>query len=171
MDNSQILLIEDDVKISDFIAKELNAVGFHVDIAHDGVGALDMARAKSYDLMLLDLMIPKKDGLSVLAELRAQGERAKIMILSAKRKVDDRVAGLEVGADDYLTKPFVFTELLARCRALLRRAPDSSVVETRMVSGPIVLDLLTRDASLNGQKLDLRPKEFALLDFFIKNPG
>jgi two-component system OmpR family response regulator len=172
MAESRILLVEDDTKISESIVKGLTDVGFAVDVAFDGESALAKAHGNRYDLLLLDLMLPKKDGLSVLRELRSSGEHAKILILSAKRNVDDRVAGLEIGADDYLTKPFVFQELIARCRALLRRDKTKrSASETKLVSGIIELDLVGRVAAVNGKSVELRPKEFCLLEYFIRNQG
>ena len=164
----RILVVEDDAKISAFLSENLQAAGFEVDLAFDGLEASRKAYADSYDLVLLDLMLPKKDGLSLVAELRAQGVSSKILILSAKRQVDDRVMGLQSGADDYLIKPFAYTELLARCQALLRR-PGGVSEETRLTSGELCLNLVTREVFRAGRRIELRAKEFTLLEYFVRH--
>jgi len=172
MPDSRILLIEDDRKISETVARGLTDAGFEVDVVYDGDAALVKARRNKYDLLLLDLMLPKRDGLSVLRELRAQGDNSKVLILSAKHNPADRVVGLNIGADDYLTKPFLFAELEARCKALLRRGTPSRVQnETHLEAGPFRIDLVSRVAFLDGNRIDLRPKEFMLLELCMRRPG
>ena len=123
-----------------------------------------------YDAAIVDVMLPKRDGLSVIDALRGRGIRTPVLILSAKRSVDDRVRGLQAGGDDYLTKPFAFSELLARVQALIRRS-SGTAEPTRLVAGDLTLDLLTRKVTRAGQPLDLRPREFALLEYLMRNPG
>jgi DNA-binding response OmpR family regulator len=166
----RILIIEDDVRIASFIQTGLKAAGYAVAHAADGETGLALARDERFDLAILDLMLPGLDGLSVLQALRADGSRMPVIILSAKRSVDDRIRGLQAGGDDYLTKPFSFSELLARIQAMLRRnapAPDTRFLET---SG-LKLDLLSRQASAGEAKIELQAKEFALLEYFMRHPG
>jgi two-component system OmpR family response regulator len=129
-----------------------------------------MAHTVSYDAAIVDLMLPKLDGLSLIQQLRARGKRMPVLILSAKASVDDRVKGLQAGSDDYLTKPFAFSELLARIQALIRRASQASE-PTRLVVGDLTLDLLTRQVERGGEKIELQPREFALLEYLMRNPG
>jgi two-component system OmpR family response regulator len=164
----RVLLIEDDQGISSFVVKGLREAGFAVDLASDGEDGLHLALTESYDVIIVDLMLPKIDGLTVITKLREQKPNVPVMILSAMRSVDDRVKGLQTGSDDYLTKPFAFSELLARVQALIRRAtgvPSATVLKT----ADLVMDLLSREVSRAGQKVDLQPKEFALLEYLMRN--
>ena len=151
----RLLVVEDDSKIASFVVKGLKEAGFAVDHCADGEEALIMADSTPFDALIVDLMLPQLDGLSVIQRLRAKGKRTPVLILSAKASVDDRVRGLQAGGDDYLTKPFAFTELLARVQALLRRATQGAE-PTRLTCGDITLDLLTREASRAGERIDLR---------------
>lgn len=166
----RILIIEDDKKIASFVMKGLKEAGFAVDHAEDGVNGLHMALSQSYDAIILDLMLPKRDGLSVVEELRRQKIHSPIIILSARRSVDDRIKGLEFGGDDYLIKPFSFSELLARVHALIRRASHEAE-PTRLVRGDLSLDLLTREVTRGGKKIDLQQREFSLLEYLMRNSG
>ena len=164
----RILVIEDDLKISSFIVKGLKQAGFAVDHAVDGEEGLYLALNEPYDAAIIDIMLPKCDGLSVIEELRRQKKNTPVIILSAKRSVDDRIKGLQTGGDDYLTKPFSFSELLARIQALIRRASGASE-PTRLVAGDLTIDLLRREVTREGKKIDLQPREFALLEYLIRN--
>jgi len=166
----RILVVEDDAKIASFIVHGLRQNGFAVDQRGDGEQALLMARTVSYDAMVLDLMLPVLDGLRVLAELRAGQVRTPVLILSAKASVDDRVRGLQAGGDDYLTKPFAFSELLARVQALIRRASHTPE-PTRLTAGPLHLDLMMREAQRAGERIELQTREFALLEYLMRNAG
>ena len=164
----RVLLIEDDQGISSFVVKGLREAGFAVDLASDGEDGLHLALTESYDVIIVDLMLPKIDGLTVITKLREQKPNVPVMILSAMRSVDDRVKGLQTGSDDYLTKPFAFSELLARVQALIRRAtgvPSTTVLKV----ADLVMDLLSREVSRAGQKVDLQPKEFALIEYLMRN--
>ena len=166
----RILIVEDDATIARFVARGLGEAGFTVDIAADGRTAFTMATAEHFDLAIVDLMLPEIDGLSLIEQLRARGITTPVLILTAKRSVDERVEGLQRGGDDYLTKPFAFPELLARVQALLRRAggrPESS----RLVVGDLSLDRLTRVVERQGRPLDLRAREFAVLELLMRHPG
>jgi two-component system, OmpR family, response regulator len=166
----RVLVAEDDQKIAAFIVNGLKQAGFAVNRAADGEDGLHMAATQSYDVAVIDIMLPKLDGLSLIEQLRQQKIRTPVIILSAKRSVDDRVRGLQVGSDDYLTKPFAFSELLARVQALIRRSSD--VAEpTRLTAGELSLDLLTREVVRAETKIDLQPREFALLEYLMRNPG
>lgn len=166
----KLLLIEDDQIIADFIIKGLHEAGFSVDHMTDGQAGLNAALQENYDLAIIDIMLPKLDGLSVISRIREMKINVPIIILSAKRTVDDRINGLQHGGDDYLTKPFSFSELLARVEALLRRA--SNVVEpTALEIEDLKLDLLSRTAHRAGKRIDLQPKEFALLEYLVRNAG
>lgn len=169
----RLLLVEDDSKIGSYLEKGLKEAGYAVDLAKDGEEGWDYISSCPYDLVILDLMLPKMGGLSVVERLRSQGHRMPVLILSAKRSVDDRVKGLQLGGDDYLTKPFSFSELLASVQALLRRAaPQASTQHaTELVSGDITLDLLARQVKRSGKTIELQTKEFALLEYFLRNPG
>jgi len=166
----RILVVEDDKKIASFVVKGLKQSGFAVDHAAEGEQGLLLASTVSYDAAVVDLMLPKLDGLSLLRQLRAQGVRLPIIILSARATVDDRVKGLQAGGDDYLTKPFAFSELLARIHALLRRASHSPE-PTRLTVGGLTLDLLNREAVRDGRKIELQSREFALLEYLMRHPG
>jgi two-component system OmpR family response regulator len=164
------LIIEDDPTIAEFVARGLREAGFAVDIAADGETGLALAAGEPYDVAIIDLMLPKRDGLSVIDDLRRRGRSMPVLILSAKRSVDDRVQGLQAGGDDYLTKPFAFAELLARVQALVRRATRSPEPTTVTV-GDLSLDLLSRKVTRAGTSLELRPREFALLEYLMRNAG
>jgi two-component system, OmpR family, response regulator len=166
----RLLIVEDDATIADFVAKGLTEAGFAVDIADDGARGLELAVKEEYDVAIVDVMLPQIDGLTVIDRLRARGVRTPVLILSARRSVDDRVRGLQAGGDDYLTKPFAFAELLARVQALLRRS-SGATEPTRLSLGDLTLDLLTRRAERAGRVLDLRPREFSLLEYLMRNPG
>ncbi|MGE3179498.1 MAG: winged helix-turn-helix domain-containing protein [Vicinamibacterales bacterium] len=164
------LIIEDDEAIAGFVGRGLREAGFAVDTAADGEAGLAAALATPYDVAIVDLMLPKRDGLGVIEALRDRGQSVPVLILSARRTVDDRVRGLQAGGDDYLTKPFAFAELLARVQALVRRATRVPEATTLTVAD-LTLDLLTRRVSRAGQPIDLRPREFALLEYLMRNSG
>lgn len=166
----KVLVVEDDPKIAAFVEKGLQEAGFVVDRTENGEQALQLAKAIKYDVAIIDLMLPKFDGLSLIDLMRQRGMETPILILSAKHTVDDRIRGLQRGADDYLVKPFVFAELLARVQALVRRA--SKPIETsRITCGDLVVDLLERKVRRGGQLIDLQPKEYALLEYLLRNRG
>jgi two-component system OmpR family response regulator len=164
------LIIEDDRTIADFVARGLREAGFVVDHAGDGETGLDLALKDTYDVAIVDLMLPRRDGLSVIDELRRRRRPTPVLILSARRSVDDRVRGLQTGGDDYLTKPFAFSELLARVQALVRRATRAPE-PTTLTAGDLTMDLLTRKVTRGGAAVDLRPREFALLEYLMRNAG
>ena len=166
----RVLVVEDDPTIADFVTKGLRENGYAVDVAADGEQGLRAAIEAPYDAAIVDVMLPRRDGLSLIDALRGRGIRTPVLILSARRSVDDRVRGLQAGGDDYLTKPFAFAELLARVQALIRRATGASE-PTRLGYADLSMDLLTRRVSRAGQPLDLRPREFALLEYLLRNPG
>ena len=164
------LLVEDDATIAEFVGRGLREAGFAVDHVADGDAGLTSALQHPYDVAIVDLMLPRRDGLSVIDELRRRGVTTPVLILSARRSVDDRVLGLQAGGDDYLTKPFAFAELLARVQALVRRATRAP--EPRSLTlDDVTLDLLSRRVTRGGKALDLRPREFALLEYLMRNPG
>ena len=166
----RVLVIEDDSKIASFVVNGLKQNGFAVDHASDGETGLARAGAVNYDAAVLDIMLPKLDGLSVVRQMRQSKILTPVVILSAKATVDDRVKGLQAGGDDYLTKPFAFSELLARVQALIRRA--THIAEpTKLSGGGLTMDLLTRDVSRDGQKIELQAREFALLELLLRHPG
>ena len=166
----RILVAEDDNVIADFVAQGLREAGYAVDVALTGTEGLKKALTGGYDAAVIDVMLPGIDGLAMIEQLRAKHVRTPVLILSARRSVDDRVKGLQAGGDDYLTKPFAFAELLARVQALLRRA-GGAAEPTRLSIGDMSLDLLTRRVERAGKPLDLRPREFALLEYFMRHPG
>jgi two-component system OmpR family response regulator len=166
----RILVVEDDKKIASFVVNGLKQSGYAVDHAAEGEQGLIMAQSISYDAAVVDIMLPKLDGLSLIQQLRAKGIRMPILILSAKASVDDRVKGLQAGGDDYLTKPFAFSELLARIQALIRRATQTTE-PTRLVVGDLSIDLLTREVQRGAEKIDLQPREYALLEYLMRNPN
>ncbi|HWO41286.1 MAG TPA: response regulator transcription factor [Candidatus Eisenbacteria bacterium] len=166
----RLLLIEDDTKTASFVLKGLREGGFAVDHATDGESGLHLALNEPYDAAIIDLMLPKLDGLALIRELRRKKNTLPVIILSARGSTDDRVKGLETGSDDYLAKPFAFSELLARIHALLRRA--SGVSEpTSLTVGDLCLNLLTREVIRANAKIDLQPREFALLEYLMRNAG
>jgi two-component system OmpR family response regulator len=164
------LVVEDDKKIASFVVKGLKQSGFAVDHCADGDSALLLARTTPYDAAIIDLMLPKLDGLSLVQQLRKDSIRIPVIILSAKATVDDRIKGLQAGGDDYLTKPFAFSELLARVQALIRRATQTTE-PTRLVVGDLVMDLLTREVTRGGQKFELQTREFSLLEYLMRHAG
>ncbi len=164
------LIVEDDNTIADFVARGLREAGFAVDRAPDGDAGLTAALATPYDVAIVDLMLPKVDGLTLIDTLRKRGRAMPVLILSARRSVDDRVRGLQAGGDDYLTKPFAFAELLARVHALVRRASRTPEA-TALTVADLVLDPLTRKVTRGGQIIELRPREFALLEYLMRNAG
>ena len=166
----RILVVEDDKKIASFVVKGLKQSGFAVDPAADGEEGLFMAQSVNYDAAIVDLMLPRLDGLSLIQKIRAKGSRVPVLILSAKSSVDDRVKGLQAGGDDYLTKPFAFSELLARVQALIRRATQTAE-PTKLVLGDLTMDLLARDVQRAGEKIELQPREFALLEYLMRSAG
>jgi DNA-binding response OmpR family regulator len=164
------LIVEDDRAIAEFVERGLREAGFAVDQAGDGVTGLELALSEPYDVAIVDLMLPGRDGLSVIDELRRRGRTTPVLILSARRSVDDRVRGLQSGGDDYLTKPFAFAELLARVQALVRRATRAPE-PTALTHGDLTLDLLTRKVTRGATPIELRPREFALLEYLLRNVG
>ena len=164
----KILLVEDDRKVAGFIEQGLREEGYVVDVARDGDEATTMAHVNDYDAILLDVVLPKKNGFQIAAELRREGRTAPILMLTSRDATEDVVRGLDAGADDYLAKPFQFDELVARIRALLRRGGAERLEELRY--GPIALDRLRHLVVVNDQRLDLTPKEFQLLEYFLLRP-
>lgn len=158
------------MKIASFIVKGLREAGFAVDHVSDGEGGLYMALSQPYDVAIIDIMLPKLDGLTLIENIRNQNVGMPVLILSAKRSVDDRVKGLQMGSDDYLTKPFAFSELLARVQALLRRASGISE-STRIAIGDLSMDLISRRVIRAGIDIELQPREFALLEYLMRNAG
>jgi len=166
----RILLIEDDLKLASFILKGFKEAGFAVDHCADGEDGLHMASNEPYDAAIVDIMLPKLDGFSLIDELRRRKKTTPVIILSAKRSVEDRIKGLQTGSDDYLVKPFSFAELLARVQALIRRA-SGAAEPSSLVVGDLSMDLLTRKVIRAGKKIDLPPLEFSLLEYLMRNAG
>jgi two-component system, OmpR family, response regulator len=166
----RVLLVEDDLKIAAFILKGLKEAGFAVDHAGDGEDGLHLAMTEPYDVMIIDIMLPKLDGLDLIERLRVQQINTPVIILSAKHSVDDRIKGLQKGSDDYMTKPFAFSELLARLQALIRRS-SGVTAPTRLMSGDLSMNLLTREVIRGNKVIDLQPREFALLEYLMRNSG
>ena len=164
----RLLLVEDDRKIADHLSKGLREAGYAVDQVDNGEDGLHFGLDNSYDAAVLDLMLPGRDGLSILEQWRTEQVRIPVLILSAKRSVDDRVRGLQAGGDDYLTKPFAFSELLARVQALIRRA-SQAVEPTTLSCGGLKLDLLSREVTRDGKNIELQAREFALLEYLLRN--
>lgn len=166
----RVLVVEDDAKIASFVVRGLKQAGYATDHAPDGDTGLALAESTAYDVAIVDVMLPGLDGLSLVRRLRAGRRLIPVLFLSAKSAVSDRVLGLESGGDDYLTKPFAFSELIARVQALIRRAtqaPDS----TRLAAGDVVLDLATREVTCAGRPVELQPREFSLLAFLLRHAG
>jgi len=165
----RVLLVEDEKRIAEFIRNGLTEHGYAVDVAPDGGEALDWLDVAEFDLVILDVMLPVRDGIDVCKTLRARGMRTPILMLTARDAIEDRVLGLDSGADDYLVKPFAFAELLARLRALTRREPElrKPVLEV----GDLLLDTMTREVTRGGARVDLTTKEYALLEYFMRHPN
>ena len=166
----RLLLVEDDPKIASFILKGMKAEGYAVDHAPDGQEGLHMAVTEPYDAAIIDVMLPKLDGLSVIERMRKEKVNTPVIILSAKGSVDDRVKGLQVGGDDYLPKPFAFSELLARVQALIRRGSGLSE-PTRLTVGDLTMNLLNREVTRGGEKIELQRLEFSLLEYLMRSAG
>lgn len=166
----RILVIEDDAKIASFITKGLAQSGFAVDHAADGEQGLFLATSEPYDAAVVDLMLPKLDGLSIITEMRKAGIETPVIILSARHSVEDRIRGLQTGSDDYLVKPFTFAELLARVQALIRRA-SRAAEPSRLTVGDLTIDLITRETVRSGRTVELQPREFSLLEYLMRHAG
>lgn len=166
----RVLVIEDDRKIASFVVNGLKQSGFAVDHCADGESGLSMARSVPYDAVVVDIMLPKLDGLAVVQTLRRDGSNVPVLILSARTTVDDRVRGLQAGGDDYLVKPFAFSELLARVQALIRRATHAAE-PTRLSVADLTMDLITREVTRGGVAIELQPREFSLLEFLMRHAG
>ena len=165
----RILVVEDEKKVSGFIKKGLQEEGYAVDVAFDGKTGLQMAMDRIHDLIVLDIHLPGMDGLSLLHRLRTAKVSTPVLLLTVRANIEDKVLGLDSGADDYLTKPFAFQELVARIRALLRRQTEAELPVLRFAD--LILDPARRVVLRGGKKIDLTAKEYALLDYFIRNPG
>ncbi len=166
----RVLVVEDDQKIASFIMKGLKQSGFAVAHADNGEDGLHLAATENFDAAVIDLMLPKLDGLSVIEQLRDRKINLPVIILSAKRSLDDRIAGIKKGGDDYLTKPFAFSELLVRIQALVRRATGAAEA-TKLSVSTLTINLLSRDVVRGGQKIDLQAREYALLEYLMRNAG
>lgn len=166
----RVLVVEDDAKIASFVVRGLKQAGYAADHAPDGETGLALAESTDYDAAIVDIMLPKLDGISLVKRLRAARRPTPVLFLSARSSVDDRVRGLQSGGDDYLTKPFAFSELLARIQALIRRATQAPET-TRLVAGDVTLDLVTREVTCAGQAVELQPREFSLLAFLLRHAG
>jgi two-component system copper resistance phosphate regulon response regulator CusR len=164
----RFLVVEDEQRIADFLKRGLESAGYAVDTAADGKSAIELVHATDYDLIILDMMLPDMDGLRVLGRVRNRQTSPPVLILSARGTVDDRVKGLELGADDYLIKPFAFVELLARVRVLLRRGAPTP---ERLQIGDLVLDCIRRRVTRGGEAIELAPKEFSILEYLMRNRG
>jgi two-component system OmpR family response regulator len=164
----RILVVEDEKRIADFLTRGLQGAGYAVDTAPNGATALEFIHATDYDMVILDIMLPDIDGLTVLEKIRNRKVGPPVLILSARGAVDDRVKGLELGADDYLTKPFAFVELLARVRALLRRGQPTP---ERLVAGDLTVDCIRRKVTRASETIELAPKEFGILEYMMRNKG
>ncbi|MDA0769374.1 MAG: response regulator transcription factor [Chloroflexi bacterium] len=165
----KILVVEDEPGISSFLRQGLTEAGYAVDVAQDGEEGLAFASVSEYDAMVLDIMLPRMDGLTLLRKLRDQDDTTPVLMLTARDSLDDRVRGLDVGADDYLVKPFAFPELLARMRALLRRPPLQ--MDTLLQLGDLELDAARREVTRGGSAVELSPREFSLLEYLMRHPG
>lgn len=165
----RLLLVEDEIEIQNFVKQSLASAGYEVDTAEDGETAASLAARYVYDGMIVDLGLPDKDGIDLILQLRKSGVSSPVLILSARRSVDDRVKGLELGGDDYLTKPFAIAELLARMRNLLRRNVPQKEIPTRIRVGDLELDIVTRRATRGNEVLNLSPQEFVLLEYLCRH--
>jgi two-component system OmpR family response regulator len=167
----RLLLIEDDITLAGYLAKGLREAGFVVEHAGEGAGGLQQALHGAYDAAIVDIMLPGMDGLTLIETLRREGSRLPVLILSAKRSVDQRVRGLQAGGDDYLTKPFVFSELLARVQALIRRSTSGADAQGDITVADLRIDVHARRVSRAGRKIVLQPREFSLLEYLARNAG
>lgn len=167
----RVLVVEDDAKIASFVVNGLKQHGFAVDHARDGGNGLDLALAVTYDAAILDLNLPVLDGLSLLRELRQKKIATPMLILSARATIDDRVLGLQSGGDDYLTKPFAFSELLARVQALIRRATHATDSPGHLAAADLKMDLFARTVTRGGTSIELQPREFSLLELLLRHAG
>ena len=166
----RLLLVEDDEKIATFVKKGFKAEGFAVDHAANGIEGLDLALTEPYDAAVIDIMLPELDGLSLIGRMRREKVMTPVIILSAKGAIDDRIKGLQIGGDDYLSKPFAFSELLARVQALIRRA-SGATEPTRLSYADLSVDMLTREVRRGGRRIDLQPLEYSLLEYLTRNAG
>ena len=166
----RILVVEDDEKIGSFVASGLREAGYAVDLVDNGTDGLAMGQSSEYDAAIVDIMLPGMDGLAMIGRWRAEKIATPVLILSANRTVDDRIRGLRAGGDDYVTKPFSFSEILARIEALIRRA-TRTVEPTTLTAGELHVDLLTREVRRGDQLIELQPREFALLELLMRSPG
>ena len=166
----RLLLVEDDIKIASFVTKGFQAEGYAIDHAADGEEGLHLALTEPYDAVIVDVMLPKLDGLTLIEKMRDARVATPTIILSARSSVDDRIRGLQKGSDDYLTKPFAFSELLARIQALIRRA-SGATEPTRLVFRDLSMNLITREVERSGRTIELQPLEFSLLEYLMRNAG
>ncbi|MPV85293.1 response regulator transcription factor [Ostreibacterium oceani] len=167
----KILIIEDDKPVAENLVKGFSEKGFEADVAHDGISGLAQALSHDYHVIIVDRMLPGLDGLTVIRQLRAQQNETPAIMLTALGEVDDKVEGLEAGSDDYLAKPFVFAELLARVKALAKRNLAAQAQETTLIVGPVVIDKITREVTYQGKSIALQPREFDLLVYMASNAG
>jgi two-component system OmpR family response regulator len=167
----RLLVVEDDKATANYLSDGLSEAGHTVDLAHTGPDALSCALANEYDVIVMDRMLPNMDGLSVVRTLRAENRTTPVLVLSALSQVDDRVKGLEAGGDDYLTKPFAFSELRARIEALSRRAAPQDTTETTLSVGDLTLDVLSRTAHRSGADIELQPREYKILEYMMRRAG
>ena len=167
----RVLVVEDDKKIASFVTSGLKQSGFAVDHSADGEEAYALASATAYDAAVVDIMLPKLDGLTLVQNLRHEKVKMPVIFLSARGSVEDRIKGLQSGGDDYLVKPFSFAELLARLQAIMRRTSASGNEPTRLTAGDMTMDLLSREVIRTGQKIELQPREFALLEYLMRHAG
>lgn len=165
----RLLLVEDDKKIASFLEKGLRESGFNVDLCFDGIDGLRLALSEKFDVAVMDIMLPGMDGLSVIERIREKGVQTPVLILSARQSVDDRIQGLQRGGDDYMVKPFSFSELLARVQALIRR-DQKNVRPTVLTVDTLQMDLLKHEVQREGEKIELPAKEYALLEYMMRNP-
>lgn len=164
----RLLIIEDDLEIASFIIKGLRQEGFAVDHSPDGEEGLHMILTEPYDAAIIDIMLPKQDGLSIIEKLRQKRFNTPVLILSAKHSVDDRVRGIQKGGDDYMVKPFAFSELLVRVQALIRRS-SGTIEASSLTVGDLSMDLLKREVNRGGETITLQPREFAMLEYLLRN--
>ncbi len=164
-----ILVVEDEQKVAGFIQRGLEEEGYKVDLAFDGDAGIEKGLSGTYDLILMDIMLPKKDGIAVIRELREKDIKTPVLCLTARDSVEDKVVGLDIGADDYLAKPFAFAELVARCRALIRRGTSDRGAEIHFAD--LRLDPVTHKVWRSGKEIELTSKEYALMEYFMRNPN